>query len=83
MHVIAMCNRFLTCIRTCMETRRNFEVSKSKFHSRPAIWGQRYVVQDNISWTVGFGIPAAAMAVAMLLFVAGSRYYTHVEPTER
>ena len=39
--------------------------------------------QDNISWTIGFGIPAAAMAVAMLLFVAGSRYYTHVEPTER
>ena len=41
------------------------------------------VLQDNISWTIGFGIPAAAMAVAMLLFVAGSRYYTHVEPTER
>ena len=40
-------------------------------------------LQDNISWTIGFGIPAAAMAAAMLLFVAGSPQYTHVEPTER
>lgn len=40
-------------------------------------------IQDNYSWTVGFGIPAAAMAIAMLLFVAGSPRYTHVEPTER
>ena len=40
-------------------------------------------IQDNISWTIGFGIPSAAMAIAILLFLAGSPRYTHVKPTER
>jgi len=40
-------------------------------------------VQDNISWAIGFGVPAAAMVFAILLFVAGSKNYTHVPPTER
>jgi dipeptide/tripeptide permease len=39
-------------------------------------------VQDQISWTVGFALPAAAMAMAVLLFLAGSRHYRHVAPTE-
>lgn len=39
-------------------------------------------VQDTISWTVGFALPAAAMATAVLLFLAGSRQYRHVAPTE-
>lgn len=39
-------------------------------------------VQDSISWTVGFAIPAAVMATAVLLFLAGSRHYRHVAPTE-
>lgn len=41
------------------------------------------LVQENISWAVGFAIPAACMAVAILTFVAGSPLYTHVPPTER
>ena len=40
-------------------------------------------VQENISWAVGFAIPAAAMAMAIATFVAGSPLYTHVAPTER
>ncbi|KAL4443298.1 hypothetical protein ABPG75_011035 [Micractinium tetrahymenae] len=39
-------------------------------------------VQENISWAVGFAIPAACMAIAILTFVAGSPLYTHVPPTE-
>ena len=39
-------------------------------------------VQDSISWTIGFIIPAFAMGVAVLCFVAGSRRYKHVAPTE-
>eukprot|EP00879_Flechtneria_rotunda_P018658 GHRR01019581.1.p1 GENE.GHRR01019581.1~~GHRR01019581.1.p1 ORF type:complete len:740 (+),score=306.24 GHRR01019581.1:672-2891(+) len=39
-------------------------------------------VQDSISWSVGFAIPAAAMATAVLLFLAGSRHYRHVAPIE-
>lgn len=39
-------------------------------------------VQDNISWAIGFGIPAAAMVLAIVLFVAGAKNYTHVPPTE-
>lgn len=38
--------------------------------------------QDNISWTVGFAIPAVAMMVALALFLAGSSRYRHVAPTE-
>ena len=40
-------------------------------------------VQDSISWAIGFAVPAAAMAVAIVTFLAGSSLYTHVEPTER
>ena len=32
---------------------------------------------------IGFAVPAAAMAVAIVTFLAGSSLYTHVEPTER
>lgn len=39
-------------------------------------------VQDTVSWTLGFAIPAAAMGAAVLLFLAGSRQYRHVAPTE-
>ncbi|EFN56879.1 hypothetical protein CHLNCDRAFT_144528 [Chlorella variabilis] len=35
-------------------------------------------VQENISWAVGFAVPAAVMACAILTFVAGSPLYTHM-----
>lgn len=39
--------------------------------------------QENISWAIGFAIPAAVMACAIATFVAGASRYTHVSPTER
>ncbi|KAG2425090.1 hypothetical protein HXX76_013999 [Chlamydomonas incerta] len=39
-------------------------------------------IQDQISWTVGFAIPAVVMGMAVLLFVAGRKVYRHVAPTE-
>ena len=38
---------------------------------------------SQISWAIGFAIPAVAMAIAIVVFVSGSSLYTHVEPTER
>lgn len=39
-------------------------------------------IQENISWAIGFAIPAACMGLAIITFVAGSPNYTHVAPTE-
>ncbi|GLI71059.1 hypothetical protein VaNZ11_015975 [Volvox africanus] len=39
-------------------------------------------IQDQVSWTLGFAVPAVAMATAVLLFIAGRRVYRHVAPTE-
>ena len=39
-------------------------------------------VQENISWAIGFAIPAACMALSVLLFTAGRHKYTHIPPTE-
>ena len=40
-------------------------------------------IQVEISWAIGFAIPAATMAIAVLIFVGGSSLYKHVQPTER
>ena len=40
-------------------------------------------IQVEISWAIGFAIPAATMAIAICIFVGGSSLYKHVEPTER
>lgn len=32
-------------------------------------------IQMNVGWEWGFGIPAVAMAIAVMFFFAGSRYY--------
>ncbi|KAK9755175.1 hypothetical protein RND81_01G006800 [Saponaria officinalis] len=37
-------------------------------------------VQDNVSWTVGYGISVAASAFAIILFLSGSRFYRRVMP---
>jgi peptide/histidine transporter 3/4 len=39
-------------------------------------------VQENVSWAVGFAVPAAAMAAAVCVFVAGAGRYRHVPPAE-
>ena len=39
-------------------------------------------IQENISWGVGFAIPAVCMALAVVVFIAGSGRYKHVQPSE-
>lgn len=37
-------------------------------------------IQENIGWGVGFGIPAAAMAIAVVSFFSGTRLYRNQKP---
>ncbi|EFJ32364.1 hypothetical protein SELMODRAFT_439656 [Selaginella moellendorffii] len=37
-------------------------------------------VQDNISWSLGYAIPALAMVLAISCYLAGGRYYRHKRP---
>ena len=39
-------------------------------------------IQDAVSWSVGFAVPAAAMLCAIVVFVAGAGKYKHVTPAE-
>mmetsp|Transcript_13275 Transcript_13275/g.31436 ORF Transcript_13275/g.31436 Transcript_13275/m.31436 type:complete len:740 (+) Transcript_13275:102-2321(+) len=39
-------------------------------------------VQENISWAIGFLIPAIAMAIAVTFFQCGSSLYCHIKPAE-
>eukprot|EP01018_Ginkgo_biloba_P019054 Gb_20275 [translate_table: standard] len=34
-------------------------------------------IQDNIGWGLGFGIPTVTMAVALFVFLCGTRFYRH------
>ncbi|KAK9123546.1 hypothetical protein Sjap_013148 [Stephania japonica] len=37
-------------------------------------------VQDNVSWSWGFGLCTAANAVGLVVFLLGKKYYRHVKP---
>ncbi|KAI6671004.1 hypothetical protein NL676_005889 [Syzygium grande] len=37
-------------------------------------------IQDNVGWGLGFGIPAAAMAIAVCTFFLGTRLYRNQKP---
>ncbi|KAJ0083424.1 hypothetical protein Patl1_31156 [Pistacia atlantica] len=37
-------------------------------------------IQDNVGWGLGFGIPAIAMAIAVITFFSGSRLYRNQKP---
>ncbi|XP_027332418.1 protein NRT1/ PTR FAMILY 8.1-like [Abrus precatorius] len=37
-------------------------------------------VQENVSWGLGFGIPAVAMAIAVVSFFSGTRLYRNQKP---
>ncbi|XP_028771464.1 protein NRT1/ PTR FAMILY 8.2-like [Neltuma alba] len=37
-------------------------------------------IQDNVGWGLGFGIPAVAMAVAVVFYFSGTRLYRHQKP---
>ncbi|KAK4798169.1 hypothetical protein SAY86_030495 [Trapa natans] len=38
-------------------------------------------IQDNVGWTLGYGLPTLGLAISILIFLAGSRYYRHRMPT--
>eukprot|EP00253_Pinus_taeda_P000485 PITA_00485 len=37
-------------------------------------------IQDNVGWGLGFGIPAVIMAIALFIFLCGTRFYRHKLP---
>ncbi|XP_052207343.1 protein NRT1/ PTR FAMILY 5.2-like isoform X1 [Diospyros lotus] len=38
-------------------------------------------IQDNVGWTLGYGLPTAGLAVSILIFLAGTPFYRHRVPT--
>ena len=38
-------------------------------------------IQDNVGWSLGYGLPTAGLAVSILIFLAGTPYYRHKVPT--
>ena len=40
-------------------------------------------IQQNVSWTLGFALPAGAMLCAIAVFLAGNSRYKHVHPSGR
>ncbi|XP_057826887.2 protein NRT1/ PTR FAMILY 5.10 [Cryptomeria japonica] len=38
-------------------------------------------IQDNVGWSVGFGMPAVTMAMALLVFLCGTRFYRNKLPS--
>lgn len=37
-------------------------------------------IEDNVNWTVGYGICVAANVISLCIFLLGSRLYRHVKP---
>ncbi|XAR62681.1 hypothetical protein NMG60_11017529 [Bertholletia excelsa] len=37
-------------------------------------------IQDNVGWTLGYGLPTAGLAVSILIFLAGTPFYRHRAP---
>ncbi|MCL7042771.1 hypothetical protein MKW94_018148 [Papaver nudicaule] len=37
-------------------------------------------IQDNVGWSLGYGIPTIGLVVAVLIFLAGTPYYRHKLP---
>nr|POE46593.1 protein nrt1/ ptr family 5.2 [Quercus suber] len=38
-------------------------------------------VQDNVGWTLGYGLPTLGLAISIAIFVAGTPFYRHKLPT--
>lgn len=38
-------------------------------------------IQDNVGWTLGYGLPTAGLAISILIFLAGTQFYRHKKPT--
>ncbi|KAA8548859.1 hypothetical protein F0562_000543 [Nyssa sinensis] len=37
-------------------------------------------IQDNVGWAVGYGLPTLGLAISIMIFVAGTRFYRHRVP---
>ncbi|KAJ9700765.1 hypothetical protein PVL29_006198 [Vitis rotundifolia] len=38
-------------------------------------------IQDNVGWTLGYGLPTAGLAISILIFLAGTSFYRHRVPS--
>lgn len=38
-------------------------------------------IQDNVSWSLGYGIPTAGLAFSVMVFLVGSPFYRHKLPS--
>ncbi|CAK9139525.1 unnamed protein product [Ilex paraguariensis] len=38
-------------------------------------------IQDNVGWTLGYGLPTVGLAISILIFLAGTPFYRHKVPT--
>ncbi|KAF3953374.1 hypothetical protein CMV_021174 [Castanea mollissima] len=38
-------------------------------------------LQDNVGWTLGYGLPTLGLAISIAIFVAGTPFYRHKVPT--
>ncbi|KAK8548660.1 hypothetical protein V6N13_054562 [Hibiscus sabdariffa] len=37
-------------------------------------------IQDNVGWTLGYGLPTVGIIVSVLIFIAGTPFYRHQKP---
>ncbi|KAL5711959.1 hypothetical protein ACHQM5_014180 [Ranunculus cassubicifolius] len=38
-------------------------------------------IQDNVGWSIGYGLPTAGLSISILIFLAGTPFYRHRVPT--
>ncbi|KAI3459534.1 hypothetical protein Pfo_016197 [Paulownia fortunei] len=38
-------------------------------------------IQDNVGWTLGYGLPTIGLAISIIIFLAGTPFYRHKLPT--
>ena len=38
-------------------------------------------IQDNVGWTLGYGLPTLGLAISIAIFFAGTPFYRHKKPT--
>ncbi|PRQ25765.1 putative proton-dependent oligopeptide transporter family, major facilitator superfamily [Rosa chinensis] len=39
-------------------------------------------IQDNVGWALGYGLPTIGLALSILVFLVGTRFYRHKLPSE-
>ncbi|CAN6486180.1 unnamed protein product [Victoria cruziana] len=39
-------------------------------------------IQDNVGWSLGYGIPTIGLIISILVFLVGSPFYRHKKPTD-